>query len=500
MNHHETEYGSTRRAIMVVLGLTFLGIACSSLGVTDEAATPTAVPVAEAADGNLALTVYNEGTALVRDRRQFDLNSGFNEIAFSDVAASIDPTSVLFKSLSDPDGLAVLEQNYQFDLVDSSALFRKYLDQTVRVLTQDGTLYEGRLLSTQGGIILEDEAGQVSVISGDVQEVSFPELPEGLITQPTLVWQLLADQSGEQEVEITYLTGGISWQADYVVLLSSDEDAIDLDGWVTMRNTSGTSYQDAQLKLIAGDLQRLAQPGMAGQDMLFAAEAELAAAPVEQREFFEYHLYEVPRPVTVKNNENKQIEFVTVNQVPAAKFFVYDGLQCRSNYYYCNFFGYPQTEPSYGVASNPKVMVMLEFDTEEAEADLPKGRVRVYQEDVDGAALLIGEDSIDHTPKGETVRLYVGDAFDIVGERIQTDFRRPSQKSLEEAYEITLRNHKDEPVEVRVVEHLFRWSEWRLLSSSHDYEELDSSTIEFRVRIPANDEITLDYEVRYSWP
>lgn len=500
MNQTDIEHGSTRRAIMVVLGLTFLGIACSSLGVTDEAATPTAVPVAEAADANLALTVYNEGTALVRDRRQFDFSSGFNEIAFSDVAASIDPTSVLFKSLSDPGGLVVLEQNYQFDLVDSSALFRKYLDQTVRVLTQDGTLYEGRLLSTQGGIILEDEAGQVSVISGDVQEVSFPELPEGLITQPTLVWQLLADQAGEQEVEITYLTGGISWQADYVVLLSSDEEAIDLDGWVTMRNTSGTTYQDAQLKLIAGDLQRLAQPGMAGQDMLFAAEAEMAAAPVEQREFFEYHLYEVPRPVTVKNNENKQIEFVTVNQVPAAKFFVYDGLQCRSNYYYCNFYGYPQTDPSYGVASNPKVMVILEFDTEQAEADLPKGRVRVYQEDIDGAALLIGEDSIDHTPEGETVRLYVGDAFDIVGERIQTDFRRPSQKSLEEAYEITLRNHKDEPVEVRVVEHLFRWSEWRILSSSHDYEELDSSTIEFRVRIPANGEITLEYEVRYSWP
>lgn len=486
-----------RRALIIMLGLAAVGVACSSVATLEA---PTAAPVAEAADTNLSLTVYNEGTALVRDRRRFDLAAGFNQIAFSDVAASIDPTSVLFKSLTDPDGLIVLEQNYQFDLVDSSALYRKYLDQTVRVVTKDGTLYEGKLLSTQGGIILQDEDGHVSVISGDVREVSFPELPDGLITRPTLVWQLMSDQRGEQQVELTYLTGGISWQADYVVLLSSQEDSIDLDGWVTMSNTSGTSYQDALLKLIAGDLQRLAQPGMAAQDMLYAAEAELAAAPVEQREFFEYHLYEVPRPVTVNNNENKQIEFVSASDVPADKFFVYDGLQCRSNYYYCNFYGSPQTDPSYGVASNPKVMVMLEFDTEQAGADLPKGRVRVYQEDIDGAALLIGEDAIDHTPQGENVRLYVGDAFDIVGERVQTDFRRPSDKSLEESYEITLHNHKDEAVEVRVVEHLFRWSEWRILSSSHDYDKLDSSTIEFRVRVPANGDTTVQYDVRYFWP
>ncbi len=492
--------GVRRRAVLVILGLAALAVACTGQRTTDEPVVPTRTSIAEAAETTVALTVYNEGTALVRDRRAFDFSRGFNEIAFTDVAASIDPTSVLFKSLTDPTGTSILEQNYQYDLVDSNALFKKYLDQIIRVVTEDGTLYEGRLLSSQGGIILQDEGGQVSVISGSVQEVSFPELPEGLITRPTLVWQLMADQAGSQDVEITYLTGGISWQADYVVLLGSDEQSIDLDGWVTLRNTSGTTYQDARLKLIAGDLQRQPQPGFAGQDLRFAAEAELAAAPVEQREFFEYKLYEVPRPVTVKNNENKQIEFVSVNEVPAEKFFVYDALQCRNNYWYCNFYGYPQTDPSYGIASNPKVMVLLEFDTEQAKADLPKGRVRVYQEDIDGAALLIGEDTIDHTPEGETVRLYVGDAFDIVGERIQTDFRRPSDKTLEESFEITLRNHKDEAVEVRVVEHLFRWSEWRVLRSSYDFEKLDSSTIEFRVRIPADGEITLDYDVRYNWP
>jgi hypothetical protein len=431
----------------------------------------------------------------------FDFSQGFNEIAFSDVAASIDPTSVLFKSLTAPQGISVLEQNFEYDLVGTTALFDKYLDQEIVVKTEDGTEYRGRLLSTQGGIILQGEDGEVTVVSGNVQEFSFPELPEGLITRPTLVWQLLADQAGTQEVEITYLTGGVSWQSDYVVLLSRDDDAIDLDGWVTMRNTSGTTYKDALLKLIAGDLQRLPQAGLAAGEILFeAADAARAAEPVAEREFFEYHLYEVPRPVTVRDKETKQIEFVSADSVPAEKFFVYDGLQCRYNYYYCSFYGYPQTDPSYGIASNPKIMVMVEFDTEEVEADLPRGRVRVYQEDIDGAALLIGEDSIDHTPEGESVRLYIGDAFDIVGERIQTDFRRPSENSLEEEYEITLRNHKDEKVEVRVVEHLFRWSDWKIIESNQDHEEMDSSTIEFRVDVPADGERTIRYTVRYFWP
>jgi len=421
------------RIAMATLALSTLAAACNWFAET-PAPIPATLPT-EAAETSLALTVYNQGSALVRDRRRFTFQEGFNEIAFSHVAASIDPTSVLFKSLSDGEGLAVLEQNYEW-----------------------------------------------------------------LITKPTLVWHLLADRGGPQDVEITYLTGGLSWQSDYVVLLASDEKSLDLDGWVTLSNTSGTSYQDAQLKLIAGDLQRLPEPGFAGDVMTFEEMERAAAAPVEQREFFEYHLYEVPRPVSVKDNETKQIEFVSVDGVPSEKFFVYDGLQCRNNYWYCNVYGYPQTDPSYGVASNPKVMVMLEFDTDEVDADLPRGRVRVYQEDVDGAALLIGEDSIDHTPKGESLRLYIGDAFDIVGERVQTDFRRPSDKRLEEEFEITLRNHKDESVEVRVVEHLFRWSEWKILHASEDYTKLDSSTIEFRVRIPANGETTLTYGVRYFWP
>lgn len=484
------------RPLTAVLALLAVGLACNG---ASGPPTPEATQAAEASEAALSLTVYNQGTALVRDRRQFDFSAGANQIAFGDVAASIDPSSVLFLSLTDPAGTSVLEQNYEYDLVGAATLLEKYLEERIRVVTQDGAAYEGDLLSGRGDIILQGDDGRVTVVRLDnVQEFSFPELPEGLITRPTLLWQVWAEQAGRHDVEVTYLTGGITWQSDYVLLLSADDAAIDLDGWITLTNNSGATFEDAQLKLIAGDLQRLVQAGYAVPEMMAAPTA--TPADVEQREFFEYHLYEIPRLVTVRDNEIKQIEFVSAAGVSAEKFFVYDGLQCQSYYWYCTYSGYPQTDPSYGVATNSRVMVRLEFDTDAVGVDLPRGRVRVYQEDIDGSALLIGEDSIDHTPEGEAVRLYVGDAFDIVGERVQSDFTRPSDHSLQETYEITLRNHKDEAVEVRVVEHLFRWTDWRILESNADYTELDSSTIEFRVRIPAEGETTVHYTVLYTWP
>lgn len=492
-----------RLSILTVVSFMLLAIAGACIG-GDSDVTPTAltsIPSAAASTPNLSLTVYNQGSALVRDRRQFELSKGFNEIAFREVAASIDPTSVLFKSITDPEGLVVLEQNYVYDLVGTSALLNKYLDQKIQVVTNDGEVHAGLLLSGRDDLILQESSGEVTVIkSAEIQRFSFPELPDGLITRPTLVWQLLANQAGTQDVEITYLTSGISWRADYVLLLADDDSSLDLDGWITLNNTSGATFEDAQLKLIAGDLQRISPEGYA-VDRAYTEEMPLSgAAPVEEREFFEYHLYEIPRPVTVHDNESKQIEFVSAAGVPAEKFFVYDGLQCRGGYWYCSFYGSARTDPSYGIATNTKVMVMVEFDTENVDADLPAGRIRLYQQDIDGAALLIGEDSIDHTPKGEEIRLYVGDAFDIVGERIQTDFRRPRENVLEEDFKITLRNHKDEAAEVRVVEHLSRWSEWRITSSTSDYVKMDSSTIEFRVNIPANGERTIRYTVRYEWP
>ncbi|MFC2030016.1 DUF4139 domain-containing protein [Chloroflexota bacterium] len=453
-----------------------------------------------AQDEGLELAVYNQNLALVKDHRRLDLSQGLNDVRFADVAAQIDPTSVHFRSLDDPDGTVVLEQNYEYDIVGSAKLLQKYVDLEIGVVTKDGDEYTGTLLSGADDVILQAADGQVTVIKlGQIQEFAFPALPEGLITRPTLVWQLESAGGGSQEVEVTYLTGGVNWRADYIVVLADDDRALGLDGWVTLDNRSGTSYPDAKLKLIAGDIHRAPEEGYVVEDEMRYAAMESAPAPqVEERAFFEYHLYEIQRPVTVKDQQTKQIEFVTGSEVPADKFFVYDGSQMRPRSYY-----QPVDDPSYGTASNKKVMVMLEFENSEGAGlgvPLPKGKVRVYKKDIDGSTLLVGEDAIDHTPKDEQVRLYIGDAFDIVGERVQTDFRVDYDEDwMEETFEITLRNHKDEDVEVRVVEHMFRWVEWKILEESHRHDKTDARTIEYRVPVKADGETTVTYTVRYTW-
>jgi hypothetical protein len=456
------------------------------------------LPAALASGTGVELTVYNQNVALVKEHRPLSLDEGLNELHFSDVAAQIDPTSVHFRSVTDPEGTVVLEQNFEYDVVGSQRLLEKYVDQNIRLLTEDGTLYEGTLLSGTGDVILQREDGGVTVVQrARVQEFSFPELPEGLITKPTLVWLLESATAGEHETEVTYMTSGINWSANYVVLLSAGDDSLDLDGWVTLNNQSGAAYRDAKLKLIAGDIHRAPVPGVADEMKVYAVMAEVAAEPqVQQREFFEYHLYEVQRPVTVRDKQTKQIEFVSATGVPAEKFFVYDGAKGVT------FWGWLNTDQSYGAqAGNKKVSVMLEFNTDEdgVDAELPRGTVRVYKEDVDGAHLLVGEDTIDHTPKDEQVRLYVGDAFDIVGERTQMDFKKPAARVIEETYEITLRNHKDEDIEVRVVEHMFRWSEWEIIAESAEHAKLDAQTVEWRLAVPADEEVQMTYTVRYRW-
>jgi len=451
---------------------------------------------------DVAVTIYNQGTALVQDRRVFELDEGENLVNFTDVASSIDPTSVVLTSLTDPEGTVVLEQNYVYDLVDVSALLERYLDEQIEVVAEDGTEYSGWLLSGRGGtIILRQDDGEVIVISSDsIRDLRFPALPDGLITRPTLRWLLSSAQAGEQEIELTYLTGGINWTADYNLLLATDNRSLDLNGWVTLTNTSGTTYTDALVKLVAGDVNRLPEPQM----MYDLAEAETrvqavpAASPVQQREFYEYHLYEITRPVTVGNNETKQVEFVSGTGIPASTYYVY-----RAG---IPFYGYrsPIIDRGYGQTGITDVQNYLEFSTSEEDglgADLPAGRIRVYQEDIDGAALLIGENRIDHTPEGEKVEIYLGNAFDLVGERRQTDFRLLSSNVIEETYEIRLRNRKDEQtVEIRVPETLFRWSNWEILQASHEYEKTDSSTIEFRVNVEPQSETVITYTVRYTWP
>jgi hypothetical protein len=466
-------------------------------------AASNALPAAQASEKTVQLTVYNQDLALVSETRAVALESGLNEVVYSDVAAQIDPTSVSFRSLTDPDGTAVLEQNFEYDLVGSAKLLQKYTDQVITVQTQDSQTYTGTLLSAADNVILQSEDGSVTMLSQEqIRNIDFPALPEGLLTRPSLVWLVDAEQAGQHDTAVTYLTNGIGWQADYVLLLDEESTAFDLNGWVTLDNRSGASYEDAMLKLVAGDINKVEEPQYA-RDVMMMAEAAAAPPAVEQREFFEYHLYQVTRPVTVKDNQTKQIEFVTAQDVPVTKFYVYDGAAGYSGY------GYGPVEDSgYGAQTgNSNVTVMLEFRTDEAsnlETQLPAGRVRLYQEDVDGSALLVGEDQIDHTPKNETVRLTVGNAFDIKGERIQTSYKPLGDSGAQESFRITLRNHKDEPVEVRVVENLYRWTEWTMLEETLDgkpveHNQLSSQQVEWLVPVPANGEAVLEYMVQYRW-
>lgn len=448
----------------------------------------------------VSLTIYNQGTALVQDRRVFDLQTGINTLDFTDVATGIDATSVSFKSLTDPLGTTVLEQNYVYDLVGSAALLQRYLEEQIVITGVDGTLFEGQLLSsTYQEIIIQQADGQIVVVGLDnVRDIRFPALPDGLVTRPTLRWILNSIAGGSQNVELTYLTSGMNWTADYILLLATDNTSLNLNGWITLNNTSGATFSDALVKLIAGDVNRIQR------DEIFYANGavDMAAMPtptqqVVQRDISEYKLYEIGRPVTVANNETKQVEFVTGADVPATTYYVYDSS--------APFYGYysPIVDQYYGQTGLTDVQNWLEFSTGEENglgADLPAGRVRVYQEDVDGAALLIGENAIDHTPEGEIIRFKLGNAFDLVGERVQTSFQYLGDTVLEETYQITLRNRKeDATVQIRVPEHLSRWSNWEILNPSAPYTQLDSTTIEFRVDVPPGGETVITYTVRYTW-
>lgn len=453
---------------------------------------------------SIAITVYNQGTALIREQRRLALDEGINRIDLRDVAATIDPTSVTLRSLSNPDGTVVLEQNYIYDLVNSSALLSRYLDETIKITAADGTLYSGELLSGRSSeAILRTDSGEIVVVRlHDARDIRFPALPEALITRPTLQWLLSSASAGEQDIELTYLAGGMNWSADYNLLLTSDQTSFDLKGWVTLNNHSGRAFAEARLRLVAGDLSRIqpqAKLAEAREEMALDMMSGRGGGGVAQRELFEYQLYEIERRVTIGNNETKQIEFVKGAKIAANTFFVFDKSPQFGAYY--SPVDYPE---GYGVDDSDDVMAYLEFNTGEDSglgADLPAGRVRVYQQDGDGAGLLIGENLINHSPEGEDVQILLGKSFDLVGERAQTTYQTVSRDVARESFEIRLRNRKeDESVEIRVPERLYRWSDWEIVESSQPFEKLDSSTIEFRVEVEPGAEATLSYTVQYSFP
>lgn len=446
------------------------------------------------------------GFAVVRHERTVKLEPGRTTLRFGDVAGLIDPTTVNFTSLTDP-ATRVLEQNFQFDLVSSRKLLLKYLDRPVTVERNQGgqvTSQSGTLLSATDGLVLRGNDGTVTTLR-DYSAVRFPQLPGGLITQPTLEWLLSSPKGGNQRARVSYQTSGITWWADYNLVFNPGADAnsgvLDVSAWVSIINQSGASYPEARLKLIAGDVHRAAPPPL----ILRRQVAEMAAVPMadaggfEQKAFFEFHLYTLGRRATLPDNSTKQIElFDQARKVPARKLLVLDSasLGVASDA--------PLTERTYGGGGQPKVDVFLEFRNDRQYGlgvPLPAGRLRVSQLDAaDGSLEFIGEDRIDHTPRDEKVRVKLGSAFDVVGERRQVDFAVDTRgRWMEEEIEVTLRNRKEEAVEVVVREPLFRWTNWKVVSRSQEFTREDARTIVFPVRLAPGAESKTRYRVRYSW-
>jgi hypothetical protein len=440
----------------------------------------------------VAVTIYNEDLALVKDLRRMQLPAGTSALAFRDVSARLRPETALLRSVTAPGGLKIWEQNFDFDLLTPQKLLEKYVGQTVQVVrthptTGQDTAESATVLAATEGVVLKIGSRIETGLPG---RLVFGEVPSNLRERPTLVMSLDNSTAGAQDLELSYLTGGLSWKADYVVELGAREDKLDMSGWVTLTNTSGATYRNAKLQLVAGDVNQV-QPELAGRTRNIA----MAAAPlmekraVAEESLFEYHLYTLPRATTVAENQTKQVALLSASAVPARKELLLRG----SDYYY---------QSSYGALGQKiKVGAFLEFDNKEAAhlgLPLPKGVVRVYKRDSAGNAQFIGEDRIDHTPKNETVRLKLGDAFDVTADKKQTDFKKLSGTGkynyvMESAYEIVLKNAKKEAVTVTVQEPMP--GEWQILSTSHPATKGASNTSVWKISVPAESSSTLTYRV-----
>ncbi|MBI4057030.1 MAG: DUF4139 domain-containing protein [Elusimicrobia bacterium] len=453
----------------------------------------------------MEVTVYNQNLGLIKENRSFSLKTGSNDLNVADVAAQIDPTSVHFKSLTAPDSVSVLEQNFQYDLISQEKILGKYLGKEIELERFSGVggdkreMIKGVLLSSSGGRVMQ--VGDKIYLNPPGNPI-LPKLPEGLLTRPTLLWKINSQKGGDHNCEISYLTSGMGWRSDYVLVTNPQDDQMDLNAWVTINNNSGATYKDARLKLVAGDVHR-ADENRFVRDARAKSESYATNSAVPQfteKSFFEYHLYTLQRPTTLSENETKQIEMASAAGVPLKKLFIYDGVQ---NIYWGNFNEYYRTDPNYGTQGNKKVWVMLEFKNSKANhlgMPLPQGKVRVYKKDTDGALEFIGEDAIDHTPKDENLRIKMGNAFDIVGERKRTSYQSDTRNRwFQESFEIRLRNHKESDVVVKVVEHLYRWTNWKVLDPSRSFSKKDAQTIEFEVPVKKDGESVVTYTVKYSW-
>ena len=452
-----------------------------------ETAGAAALSVSREVQKDVAVTIYNGNLGLVKDVRETRLPSGTTEVQFQDVAALIDPTSVHLKSLTDPAALKILEQNYEYDLLSSQKLMEKYVGKRVRLYQPDGTYHDATLLSTAGPVY--EINGQIHL--GHNGRLVLPALPENLVSKPTLVWLLKNQLAAAQKIEASYLTGGITWKADYVMVVNAADTRSDLTGWVTIDNKSGATYGNAALKLVAGDINRARDPRPSPRMMELAAKAaspEAARRDFVSEGFFEYHLYTLDGRTTIKDNQTKQLSLMSASDVPIRKHLVYYGAQD----YYRNQYGMP--------VSNQKVAVLIELRNSKENrlgAPLPKGKVRLYKADSSGSTQFIGEDWIDHTPRDERVKIKVGEAFDVVGERVQKDWRKIAGNTWEVEWEISLRNHKKEDQTVKVIEPVP--GDWQVLHATHKSEKPEAHTLTFEVPVPKEGSSKLTYRVRIRY-
>jgi hypothetical protein len=465
-------------------------------------ATCVPAPAGPAGEEGVAVTVYSGGFSVVKERRKVDLAEGRNSLRFDGVAALIDGSTVTFRSLTDPGATSVLEQSFEYDLASANRVLERCVGGPITIQPKEGVPIEGTLLSFDGATLVVKDA-RIRVLRRDenIKEISFPDLPGGLVTKPTLMWMVASGKAGTHLVETAYETQGMGWNADYTAIISADEKTADLSAWVTLRNQSGATYKDASLKLVAGDVNRAQPPSAPRKDLGARFGAIAAEAGFAEKAFFEYHMYTLGRPTTLPDRSLKQIElFDPVAGVPVRKIYLYDGMRGLSPW----GGGGANFDQNFGQVGNQKIGVYLEVENRKEHGmgmPLPAGRVRVHKRDeADGFPELVGEDRIDHTPKDEKVRLKMGDAFDVVGERKQTDFKVDrSAHWIRETYEIRLRNHKAEPIEVLVAERLYRWVNWEIEQKSHEYVKKDSQLVHFPVRVEKDGEAVVTYTVKYTW-
>src|SRR5580765_2344689 len=442
------------------------------------------------------ITVYNSNLGLVRETRRLTLPAGRIALRFADVTAQIRPETVHLASLTAPASLRILEQNYQYDLLNPAKLLDKFVGKEITLVlrhyqnnTESFQPVQATLLSNNGGQVWRIN-GQIVINPTNIAEMRFPDLPKNLVATPTLVWDVENREAAAQNVEASYLTAGMNWRADYVLLVNAEDTKGDLQGWVTLTNASGATFEDARLQLVAGDVNRVSEDRNFALAGAMARKSMADESQFQEQGFFEYHMYTLQRPATIRDNETKQVSLLEAAGVDVKKEFVLSG----QRYYYQNY-----NNP--GQAIKEKIGVFIQFrnsQTNKLGMPLPAGTIRLYKKDDKGNQQFIGEDKIDHTPKDEDVRVKVGDAFDLVAERKQTDYKVLSSGHLYEyAYEIKIRNHKDTPVTIVVNEPI--GGDWEMISSTFEAKKTAAFAAQFNVPVAKDGEATLSYRVRVRY-